>query len=157
MPTSFTELQSRGKFDGDTMLWSPSNIIFCAKGFVSTDFVLLPFLTLFLFSLPCHKRRFNKAFQADANQASKRGSNPRRLRRLAQEHADLSSSLPCTPSSSVWCRSHAGANRTCVLGSQRECMLHVLHFDVSTIYMCCTEYFEVPIRALVVCAYTCAC
>lgn len=40
--------------------------------------------------------------------ALQQGSTPRRLRRLAQEHADLSTSLPCTPSSSVWCRPHAG-------------------------------------------------
>ena len=35
------------------------------------------------------------------------------MRRLAQEHADLSNSLPLTPSSSVWARAHSGGWTAC--------------------------------------------
>ena len=46
-------------------------------------------------------------YQANADELGRIGGvGKQRIRRLAQEHADLAQSLPCTPSSSVWIRTH---------------------------------------------------
>jgi ubiquitin-protein ligase len=46
-------------------------------------------------------------YQSKADELGRSGgTSKQRVRRLAQEHADLAQSLPCTPSSSVWVRSH---------------------------------------------------